>query len=128
MNADAGEMGYGGVMDGKTVSGDLPVDIIGCSSTRRELVALRLAAADMVERLKGRQVTIKMDSIPAVRNLIKGGGNKPDLSWEVKQWYLFCEEHKMECEYEWVPREQNEAADTASKQAAMSLTIARPHT
>ena len=45
MNADAGEMGYGGVMDGKTVSGDLPVDIIGCSSTRRELVALRLAAA-----------------------------------------------------------------------------------
>jgi hypothetical protein len=123
VNVDAGEMGFGGVMNEECVDGDLPLETVGTSSTRRELVALQLAAKAMIADLKGKSVTIKMDSMPAISNLIKGGGPKADLSREVKNWYLFCETNNIVCEYEWVPREQNEAADKASKQSARSYTL-----
>jgi hypothetical protein len=118
INVDAGELGYGGVLDNMVVKGDLPTAVLGASSTKRELVALRLAVEQMKGRLTGKRVKVKMDSYPAVRNLIKGGGGKQDLNEEIKLWFHLCKSLNMEVTYEWVNRELNSAADAASKVSA----------
>ena len=41
-----------------------------------------------------------MHSFAAVRNLIKGGGPKADLCDEVKVWWQWCEENKVELNQE----------------------------
>jgi len=58
-----------------------------------------------------------MDSIPALRNLINGGGPKQHLSDLIKTWTRLCEQHNIEPVYEWAPREENWRADRASKLA-----------
>ncbi len=73
--------------------GELPLDVLGPSSTRRELRGLRLLGASMMHALRDRRVTFFLDSFTAVRNLIKGGGPKPDLCDEVRQWWQFCQQH-----------------------------------
>lgn len=91
--------------------GDLPVDAIGLSSTRRELVGLRLAAVALEKVLAGRRVKVVMDSFPAVRNLINGGGAKQDLS----AFWHWRTRTRTECEFVWIQREQNTRADELSK-------------
>ena len=56
-----------------------------------------------------------MDSIPALRNLINGGGPKENLTAAVKEWTQFCEQHCVQPTYEWIPRAENWRADKASK-------------
>ena len=49
---------------------------ISRSSTRRELMALMLVAnsPNILEQIRGKRIRVIMDSVPALRNLIKGGG------------------------------------------------------
>jgi hypothetical protein len=56
-----------------------------------------------------------MDSFAGIRNLIKGGGPKADLSALVKEWFSWCKSNNIRCTYEWIPREENEKADRLSK-------------
>lgn len=131
LNVDAGDVGWGGVLgiagtaqQGEdTYKGDLPDDVLGASSTRRELRGLRLTAQAALDRIKGQTVNIKMDSYPAVCNLVAEGGRKEDLVQEVQLWQEWCTEHKITPIYFWVPREQNQAADDASKHSAASYEI-----
>lgn len=99
--------------------GSLPYHTIAGSSTLRELQALiELSSTPTVlQAVSGRRVKIVMDSIPALRNLINGGGPKPHLTELVKTWTKFCEQHNIEPVYEWAPREENWRADKASKLA-----------
>ncbi len=123
MYVDAGDLGFGGVLDGTIYSGVLPPDALGASSTRRELSALRLVAHLARRELKDCDIVIKMDSAPAIRNLIKGGGDKPDLTKEVRAWTGWCERHGVRPTYEWIEREFNGIADEASKWAAEGAKV-----
>jgi hypothetical protein len=123
INVDAGELGYGGVYNDTTVQGDLPMHALGTSSTKRELIALRLAVKKLLPHLKGKKVKVMMDSAPAIRNLIKGGGPVDNLNEEIKLWFEFCVHNNIEATYEWIKRDLNQDADTASKQSAKNHAL-----
>jgi len=105
--------------------GMLPFGEIARSSTRRELIALQKVAAmpNILEQIRGRQILVVMDSVPALRNLIKGGGPVPELCAAVADWQRFCEKHNIEAEYEWVERAKNWRADEASKLDSQQHTL-----
>jgi hypothetical protein len=97
--------------------GALPRDEIAQSSTRRELVGLMQLARtpNILNQIKGKRIKVYMDSIPALRNLINGGGPKEHLTAAVREWVQFCELHDIKPVYEWIPRAENWRADKASK-------------
>lgn len=116
LQVDASDYGWGAVLNSTfKATGFLPVELIGKSSTVRELRGLRLAAADLASKLSGKQLRVQMDSFPAVRNLINGGGPVPELCAEVKEWWSWCEKRGLEVQYVWVKREENKEADRLSK-------------
>lgn len=123
MQVDASESGWGAECAGLKRSGALPADVIGLSSTRRELVGLRLAAASLLERIAGKRLRVEMDSMAAVRNLVKGGGPKADLCQEVKDWFGFCKDNNIQPSYEWIPRERNTTADSLSKRESHAWVV-----
>jgi len=85
-----------------------------------EITGLMLAAQGQAEALRGKQVCIRMDSYPAIRNLINGGGPVERINSLVREWWLWCREHAIKPRYEWIPREENTLADDLSKRAARS--------
>jgi hypothetical protein len=105
--------------------GWLPRGEIARSSTRRELVALLMVARAprILSQIRGMRIRVVMDSIPALRNLIKGGGPKPELCKAVKEWVEFCERENIRPTYEWVPRAENWRADEASKLQSQQHTL-----
>jgi len=105
--------------------GALPFQEIRRSSTRRELIALQKVAATprILEQIQGKRILVVMDSVPALRNLIKGGGPVPELCAAVADWQRFCEGHNIEAEYEWVERAKNWRADEASKLDSQQHTL-----
>lgn len=136
--SDASDVGWGGEAVGVTVEqsggqpaqlpepsypvehmvyGELPKAEIANSSTRRELVGLlHLATTPKVlAQIRGRRIKVLMDSVPALRNLINGGGPVPNLTEAVKEWTRFCEREGIQPVYDWVPRAANWRADKASK-------------
>ena len=121
---DTGTTGYGGKMGTRMIMGDLPVDMIGTSSTRREIRGLILLTEQITQTIREKRVRFMMDSQPAVANLTNGGGRKDDINEEIKRWWTLCEENKIEAQYEWVPREQNTEADIMSKSNEFEVNIA----
>ena len=106
--------------------GSLPLCEIASSSTRRELVGLLqlVSTPSILQQVQGHRVKIYMDSIPALRNLINGGGPKQDLTQAVRQWTELCEKHRIQPTYEWIPRAENWRADKASKLHVQQFTFA----
>lgn len=137
MYSDASDVGYGAHMmertlneEGKTevaeverVAGQLEEWMTSESSTAREIKGVMMAAEKMKERLRGKKVLIIMDSYPAIRNFINGGGRIELLSTMVKEWWMWCRKNKVYPLYEWRAREENTLADELSKIAAESHTI-----
>lgn len=147
--SDASDVGWGGEAAGVTESipvqqvqdrmqsadnplpvsgmayGALPRAEIARSSTRRELVALLQVASTprILEQIQNRRIRVIMDSVPALRNLIKGGGPVPELCTAVKEWTNFCEAHGIRAVYEWVERASNWRADQASKLETQQHTL-----
>lgn len=135
MWSDASDVGWGGEAAGAVTQlpaaqveaplypvaqmafGELPHREIARSSTRRELVALLLVARtpSILAQIRGKRVRVILDSVPALRNLIKGGGPVRELCAAVKEWQLFCEAEGIKPTYEWVERAVNWRADQASK-------------
>jgi hypothetical protein len=81
----------------------------------RELVALRCAVAALRQLLRGKQVQFCLDSLPACRNLVNGGGRVPALSQEVKLIVGSLQQDGICAQFSWVPREQNSEADMLSR-------------
>ena len=133
--SDASDAGWGGEALGVTMQGSekqyprretavegmvhgaLPLSEIQHSSTRRELVGLlQLAQSPSILRaITDKRVKVLMDSIPALRNLINGGGPVENLTQAVKEWTTLCEQYRIEPVYDWIPRAENWRADKASK-------------
>jgi hypothetical protein len=93
----------------------LPLHIIGTSSTLREMTGLRLAVERWREELRGKKVRFIMDSQPAIRNLMKGGGPVHNLNEAAKEWWKTIQKLNIQPSYEWVRREDNQLADEMSK-------------
>ena len=131
VHSDAGDLGYG--MHAKveagqqeplwTVHGTLAENMLGESSTAREISGLMQAADQRKELLCGRRVRFVMDSYPAMRNLTRGGGPVAQLNELVRQWWRWCAYYKVRPTFEWVPRERNTLADELSKVAAATLEL-----
>lgn len=92
-------------------------ELINNNSTLRELVGLHEALKKLTPILRGKTVEVRMDSEPAICNLIKGGGPKPHLTQIVKAVHEWKDENKVSLTYKWIPREQNKVADALSRPA-----------
>ena len=112
---DASVAGYGGSCGSVQIAGTLPTDLIGSSSTLRELYGLRQVTTRLESLLSNKRVRFIMDSQPAVANLTKGGGPVAVINDEIKRWWSTCQQLNIDPSYEWIPREQNEEADLLSK-------------
>jgi hypothetical protein len=113
--SDASETGFGAHVGEKKVGGPLPADVIGKSSTRRELEGLLLGLRGLAQHLQHKRILIKMDSLPAIRNLVKGGGPSADLTECVKQIWAFCNSKAIVPSFGWVSRGDNTVADSLSR-------------
>jgi hypothetical protein len=125
LRCDASDVGWGAHSDDQrlAVAGELPVGVLGESSTARELAGVVLMAWQLAESLRNQRICLRMDSLPAIRNLINGGGPVAQLNDLVREWWCWCKEFGVQPRYEWIPREQNQTADDLSKLAAASLTL-----
>lgn len=84
---DASEAAVGAIetLSGKALALALPDELIGTSSTQRELHAALQVVSRWGAGATGRAVRLCMDSFAATRNLIKGGGPVPALCDTTKQ-------------------------------------------
>jgi hypothetical protein len=132
--ADASDCGWGAYTDmdrmemvngfwRRGIAGSFTIELMGTSSTEREIACLLVAAGIKVAELTGKRVRILMDSYCAVRNLIKGGGSKEGLNQLVKQWWIWCKRNEVTPLYEWIPREENQEADRLSKESAAAMVV-----
>jgi hypothetical protein len=94
MWVDSGEVGWGASAAGVEAQGQFGSTLIGSSSTCRELKGLALALSHprISTALSGRTVALHMDSMCAVRNLVKGGGPVPGLVELIKEVWLICKQ------------------------------------
>ena len=94
----------------------LPANMIGRSSTHRELYGVLRAVKRWAHLHPHRTIRLCLDSYTATRNLIKGGGPIQDLCDLTKTiWRESAELHKVSLFPEWVRREDNSTADKLSK-------------
>ena len=86
------------------------------SSTWRELTAIYFSLKSFKSNLvkKNNEVLLRTDSCASSR-IVKVGSNKNDLQELALSIFQFCESNNIKLSVEWVPREQNERADTLSK-------------
>lgn len=125
MNTDASDVGWGASTDvaGSEKHGELPTEVLGSSSTAREIAGVLCAVEEMKGEVSGKRVLLKMDSYPAIRNFINGGGPIEELNELVRQWWCWCKVNGVTPTYQWIPREENTRADELSKIQAESYTI-----
>lgn len=120
---DAGEAGVGAMaMDGSMpdFSEPLPEELIGSSSTRRELYTLKALLWHRGPQINPRPLFL-LDSRDSVCNLTKGSSrNNQDL---VKDIYHLLQLHDLSPIYAWVPREENQHADRLSKRWCKSWKL-----
>jgi hypothetical protein len=113
---DAGETGLGCHSDssGLVHSAALPNNLIGASSTLRELFALEDLLTKRGQDLQDRPCFV-FDSANAVKILTKGGSGKKVLADATKRIYTLLQTRDISPVYAWVPRERNQRADKLSK-------------
>jgi hypothetical protein len=112
---DSSETGWGGHASNWKFTGTFPAELIGTSSTQRELAGLICLAEAAIEHIKEKTVLFCMDSFCSIRNLEKGGGPKQHLCQLTRQWWNLCQKFRIVPIYKWIPREQNTTADQLSK-------------
>ena len=90
----------------------------GKHSTYRELVAVWHALESFLSKISFSKVKMLVDNQSAAR-IIDVGSMKPDIHKIAMDIFFLCIENGITLEVEWIPREMNEAADSASRLADM---------
>ena len=123
--SDASAVAWGGIL---LSSSDKPLPRVpvaheffsqeeqGQSSTLRELLGIQGTLGAFLDWCQGAEVYIQTDSLNVVHVHMKGS-RKRVLNAAAKRLYWFCREHSILLNVNWVPREENQQADDASKLA-----------
>ena len=117
---DSGEAGWGAHTSTQVQVRDwFDMEWIGRSSTARELKGLAMAIKALSTQLKGKVVKLNMDSMCAVRNLIKGGGPVGELRGLIKEIWHLCKSLVIQLVPNWLKRNEQGMvlADKLSKTA-----------
>jgi hypothetical protein len=114
---DSGETGSGAHLVGGSLQFSSPLNylLIGTSSTRREMVGLKMFLVERGELFAHRRVRFVFDSAASVCILLKGGSRIPALTRLTKDIVLLLLNLHITPVYEWTPRENNVLADRLSK-------------
>ena len=103
---DSGETGWGAHMEGREAHGWFEAEWIGRSSTARELKGLVMALKALSVCIRGKVVRLNMDSMCAVRNIVKGGGPVPELCRLVKEAWAVCKDLRVQLVPRWQRRSE----------------------
>jgi hypothetical protein len=122
---DAGETGVGCHAVDCSIedfSEMLPVELIGSSSTHRELYTLKALLVKRGAEV-GRRPTFTFDSADTVCILTKGSSPVQQLQDLVKEIYHLLQKHQIGPVYAWIPRAENVHADRLSKRWCQSWKL-----
>ena len=117
---DSGETGWGAhTSTDVEVRGWFDSTWVGKSSTARELKGLDLSIEALSPHLEGKVVKLNMDSMCAVRNIVKGGGPVMELRGLIKHIWQLCKDLVIQLVPTWLRRSEKGmvTADTLSKMA-----------
>jgi hypothetical protein len=78
----------------------------------------------LAQQLQNRAVEFRLDCLPAVRNLVNGGGPHKELTQLVREFAALCQEAQITPVVKWIRREENRVADTLSRAATGELQLA----
>jgi hypothetical protein len=123
---DAGEMGGGVNLDGVPfMDFPLPADVIGRSSTFRELFVAVKAIETLSDRgdFKDMNVEFVLDSSNAVSDFKKFGSNTDELNLLTKSLWQLSTKAGIRLTLRWVSRKDNKMADEQSKMWARQWTL-----
>ena len=87
-------------------------------STFRELTAVQHALESFLSSIRHSKVKMMVDNQSAAR-ILEVGSMKTELHQIAMEIFFLCLKNGITLEVEWIPREENEAADSASRMAAM---------
>ena len=103
---DSGETGWGAHTEGQEARGSFEAEWVGRSSTAREMKGLVMALTALAEHIRGRVIRINMDSMCAVRNMVKGGGPVPELCSLMKEVWALGKELDVQLVPRWQRRSE----------------------
>ncbi|VDN21173.1 unnamed protein product [Cylicostephanus goldi] len=117
--SDASELGVGAVLHldvgiKLTSSGNLPHNLVGTSSTARELYAILFGLRSFREHIIREQLVWHCDNQAAVA-ILKKGTTRPHLQNLAKEIWDFCAQFQLTIEFSWIARAFNNEADSASR-------------
>jgi ribonuclease HI len=115
---DASEEGWGAIVaqKGETLRlfGPLPENLIGKSSTLREIHGLAEALKQMKTR-ENQHIRVRLDSQAGYYIANKGYSKKTDINTIMKDIWLKKFQENVYLRVEWIPREENKQADQMSR-------------
>ena len=85
-----------------------------CSSTWRELIAIKFSLESFANLLKGKSVLWRTDNY-AASLIVPSGSRVPRLQAIAEEIYEFCYSLEVSLTVKWVPRENIQIADALSK-------------
>lgn len=124
---DASETGVGyRLLSGELVGEPLPPDLMGASSTARELHGVvRVLETSSPSLPPGSSVRVLCDN-QAVSSSVLGRSTSPEVARVGKRLLAVSMSSGVHVDVEWTPRELLEAEDSASRWSDGSLSFARP--
>ena len=115
--SDASSSGYGGYsveLGNEVAHGLWSADEAHLSSTWRELKAVYLVLLPFANKLAGHAVKWFTDN-QGVVHIVRAGSRKQHLQDGAMAIFELCFTHSIKLEMEWIPRSQNECADSISR-------------
>ena len=119
IESDASDSGCGSILNSKAKALRLfSSEEKSQHSTYRELIAVAHALESFLPHITHSRVKARVDNQSAVR-IIDVGSMKRDLHDIAMKIFSLCLKNGISLEVEWIPRNLNEAADAASREAIM---------
>jgi hypothetical protein len=118
---DAGETGFGGSVTAHasdsrhTHASPLPTELVGTSSTRRELYGADVIFSREAASLRGLTVRLLLDSKPAICGLNRKSSKVAALHTHIKHICTTALVHNIRLLPSWISRDSNTEADMLSK-------------